>query len=209
MRCHSHVANRRRAGTTVLELVVALVVTGAIALAGSAAFRQTIDRRTQLMTRSTDTERSAAVRALVREWLSAGTLTWPQDTNGVTFTTTAVTPVGGPGVPLRLFIDNDANTPERGLTLEFRATPERAETRREIDADIMAMTVEYLDADTRRWTNGDDASPTRPLAVRVTFPKLDAPGADADDRLRHLPLTVILSSTGGQAASLPQPGNAP
>jgi len=179
---------RRRAGTTVLELVVALVVTGAVAAAGAAAFRSSIDRRAQLMTRSTDTERSAAVRALLREWISAGTVTWPPSATGLAFTTNAVNPAGVPGIPLRLFIDEDAGTPEQGLTLEFRPSPERPVDRREIDADIMAMTVEYLDADTRTWSTADGASAARPMAVRLTF----SAAGDGDDRLRRLPLTIVL-----------------
>ncbi len=197
--------HRRRSGTTVLELVVALVVTGAIAAAGAAAFRQTIDRRTQLLTRSTETERAAAVRGLLREWLSSATLAWPPDATGLRFSTTAVTPLGGPGEPLRLYIDDDDATSERGLTLERRATPQRAATRREIDAAITAMTVEYLDGDTQRWTGGDDASDTRPLAVRVTFPASDPRddlGGRSDERLRHLPLTIVLSGTPAPALPL-------
>lgn len=192
-------------GTTVLELVVALVVTGAVAAAGAAAFRTSIDRRTQLMTRSTDTERSAAVRALLREWISTGTIAWPPSSTGLAFTTTAVTPAGASGTPLRLFIDDDAGTPEQGLTLEFRASSERPLERREIDAGIVAMTVEYLDADTRTWSTADEASATRPLAVRLTFPATAT--GDGDDRLRRLPLTIVLP----EASALRQPtsGDAP
>jgi type II secretory pathway pseudopilin PulG len=199
MRHQRRIEPRRRAGTTVLELVVALVVTGAVAAAGAAAFRTSIDRRTQLVTRASDTERAAAMRALLGEWLSSGTVTWPPRANGLAFTTTAVNPAGAPGLPLRLFIDDDAGTPEQGLTLEFRVSPERPVERREIDADIMAMSVEYLDADTRTWRTADGAAAARPLAVRLTFSATEA----GDDRLRRLPLTIVLPH-----ASEPRPAAA-
>jgi hypothetical protein len=205
MRPQRRSERRRRAGTTVLELVVALVVTGAVAAAGAAAFRSSIDRRAQLMTGSTDTERSAAVRALLREWISTGTVSWPPSATGLAFTTNAVTPAGAPGIPLRLFIDEDAGTPEQGLTLEFRPSPERPVERREIDAAITAMIVEYLDADTRTWSTADGASAVRPLGVRLTF----SAAGDGDDRLRRLPLTIALPQESVAGPSTAVTGESP
>ena len=205
-------AVRRRSGTTVLELLVALVVTGAVAAAGAAAFRQTIERRSQLLTRSANTERAAAARALLREWLAAGTVTWPPGSSGLSFTTTAATPAGAAGVPLRLYVDDDARTPEEGLTLEFRPSPQKALTRREIDASIQAMTVEYLDADARAWRTAESVSATRPLAVRLTFPTATPRAAQTladDDRLRLVPLTIVLPTAGASAALPVGSGNTP
>jgi type II secretory pathway pseudopilin PulG len=193
MRSSRHSHHARRPGTTVLELVVALVITGAVAAAGAAAFRQTIDRRTQLLTRSSDTERAAAMRSLLREWLGAATLMWPQRTSGVSFTTTAAIPGVSPGVPLRLYIDDDATTPEVGLTLEYLPSPEQPARRREIDAGISAMTVEYFDSDTRRWLLSDTPPSRRATGVRLAFP--GQAGATAD-RLHELPLTIVFPTTG-------------
>ena len=190
--------SRPRAGTTVLELVVALVVTGAVAAAGAAAFRQAIDRRGQLLTSSTSTERASALRAMLREWLSAGTLVWPSGPSSLSFTTTAPTPIGVAGAPVRLYIDDDPATPEQGICLETRATASTVAVRRELDAGITYMLVEYLDADTRQWVLGADASAGRPLAVRLTFPP-SAPNGEpsaATDRLLALPLTVVFPVAG-------------
>ena len=142
--------SRPRAGTTVLELVVALVVTGAVAAAGAAAFRQAIDRRGQLLTSSTSTERASALRAMLREWLSAGTLVWPSGPSSLSFTTTAPTPIGVAGAPVRLYIDDDPATPEQGICLETRATASTLAVRRELDAGITYMLVETARPDTPR-----------------------------------------------------------
>ncbi len=185
---------RMRAGTTVLELVVALVVTGAVAAAGAAAFRQTIDRRTQLLTSSTPTERAAASRALLREWISTATIVWPPSGTGLDFITTARTPIGTPGAPLRLYVDDDPGTIEQGLTLEYRSPVSSTVRRREIDGTITGMVVEYLDASTRQWTTGADSPGVRPLAVRLSFPFENAgsPEYVVSDRLRALPLTIVM-----------------
>jgi type II secretory pathway pseudopilin PulG len=63
-----------RRGTTVLELVVALVITAAVAAAGASAFRQVVDRRVTVVAATRSTERAAALRATLREWIGTASL---------------------------------------------------------------------------------------------------------------------------------------
>lgn len=181
-------SSRMRHGTTVLELVVALVITGAVAAAGAAAFRQSIDRRTQLLGSSTATERASALRAQLREWVSSGTVTWPAATDGLRFTTTA--PIAGvaAGSELLLYVDGDPSTDAEGLSVQFRPTPDAPVQVVEIDASIDSMRVEYFDFERRTWVSASQASATRPLAVRITLPE-SAP----TNTLRSLPVTVVLT----------------
>lgn len=197
---------RARPGTTVVELVVALVITASVAAAGAAAFGQLIDRREQLLVAATHTERAAALRALLREWIVAGTVELPSTTQQIralpaqrvaaatdhelVFATNALTPAGIPGVRVRLYVDEDPETLARGLTIEYRPRPSAEYVRRELDPAIRRMVVEYLDADAGRWITTADAVAIRPVAVRVTFP----PTEGNEARLRQLPLTFPIGA---------------
>lgn len=85
---------------------------------------------------------------------------------------------------IRLFVDDDPDTPERGLTMEYRSSSEDPWFRRQLDPAIIAMTVEYLDEQRARWTSATAARNTRPVAVRIMFTH-----ASDDTRLWRLPLT--------------------
>lgn len=190
-----------RQGTTVLELVVALVITGAVAAAGAMAFRQAIDRRTEVLSRSTATERAAALRGQLREWLSSGVLLWPNPTPGVRFTTSASVTGVPAGVELLLYIDHDPATAVQGLSLQYRPAPEAPRREVEIDAAVSEMVVEYFDSERRTWVSAAEAGATRPLAVRLTLPDGARNEAPAESRLRTLPLTVVMSSAAEAGAN--------
>ena len=65
---------RSRAGMTLLELVIALVILGMIATIGGSAFASIIDRRQVIMRATTATERASALRETVHSWLVAGNI---------------------------------------------------------------------------------------------------------------------------------------
>lgn len=198
---------KRRLGTTVLELVVALVVTAAVAGIGAGTFQQVLDRRRDVLAAAQETERAAALRALVRDWITAGAVEAPAVTrqtapdnavasaNGdaLYFTTNALTPARVADARFRLYVDIDDRTGERGLTLEYRTAPNAPWQRRQLDAAIDAMYVEYLDQASARWVTADAAESIVPLAARLTF------SADARDRavLWQLPLTFPMTSSIG------------
>ncbi len=215
----------RRAGFTLFEVLVSLLLTGTVAALGAATFGTLLDRRADVLRSSAATERAAAVRALLTEWIAdaevvqaggvrlvfEGRAAILRDT-GVTearstgdevrVLSRAHTPIGSPQVRVRLFVDGDPDTPERGLTVEFAETPTSPIVRRELDATIRALTVEYFDRDTRRWVPPRDVPAIRAAAVRLRFPALDESAAP----LWHLPLTLPVTDA-RSGFGLPPAGN--
>jgi prepilin-type N-terminal cleavage/methylation domain-containing protein len=195
---------RSRRGMTLMELVIALAITGMMATAGAAAFGSIIDQRRAMLAATTDTERAAALRATLHAWLTASTILVQQGglPNGgrgggagtslrtvspagtstvqsviaatasgdeLNFTTTADNPAQSSQATMRLFIDGDDKTAETGLTLEYKASTQSPLQRRELDAGIAGMTVEYLDQRTGRWYDASQASTITPRALRLTL----------------------------------------
>lgn len=63
-----------RPGMTLMELVIGLVITSAMALAGTAAFTSIIDHRRVIAQATVETERAAALRDMLRTWIGSGAL---------------------------------------------------------------------------------------------------------------------------------------
>lgn len=207
----------RRRGTTLLELVVALAVTGVVALVGASTFETLIDRRETVRRATIATGREGAQRALVREWVQNGSIESPAavvatrralaarasrlrvpeavDTRfartaspDFNVVTSALTPLAMRDVFVRLYVDDDPDTPERGLSAEYRQYVGGPVVRQELDALVTTLEIEWLDAVTRRWTPPDAVRSMAVLAARLTFG-----GDPAAPRLRALPLTVVLA----------------
>ena len=85
------------------------------------------------------------------------------------FTTSALAWSGVPNIPVRLFVDGDESTPERGLTIEYQASPQAPLFRRQLDSTITGLRVEYLDRSTGRWVDEQDGLVARRLAARLTL----------------------------------------
>lgn len=161
-----------RRGLTAVELVVALAVTGLAAVIGSATLSLLADRRAPLLETSSPTEHAAAVRRTVIGWLedAHGALS-PFSGSSVAafelldlrdhgraadqllFTTSAATPLGSADALIRLYVDSDERTPERGLVAELSAWPGAAVTRMELDSTVSELDVRCLTglAGSRRW----------------------------------------------------------
>ena len=60
---------KARRGVTLMELIVALVITGFMAAVGTATFGSIIDSRRIVRESTSDTERAAALRESLRQWL--------------------------------------------------------------------------------------------------------------------------------------------
>jgi hypothetical protein len=87
----------------------------------------------------------------------------------ITFTTSAPNPAMAPSVRIRLFIDADPGTPERGLTMEYQTSAATPLQRRQLDPTIGSMTVEFLDARTNRWFASAQAATISPSAFRIAL----------------------------------------
>lgn len=88
----------------------------------------------------------------------------------LSFTTSALNPSLVGSVRIRLYIDADDNTPERGLTMEYQPNLQQPIARRMLDSTIDTLKVEFLDSRTSRWLPSSEAATiTNPVAVRVTL----------------------------------------
>jgi type II secretory pathway pseudopilin PulG len=87
----------------------------------------------------------------------------------VSFTTTALNPSLLAAVRIRLYIDGDENTPEKGLTIEYQPNLQMPLVRKMLDSTIDTLKVEFLDTRTGRWFRSSEAATIRPRAVRLTL----------------------------------------
>jgi len=213
---------RARAGMTLMELVVGLVITGMMAVAGTAAFTSIIDHRRTVRDASVADERASALRSMVRSWIVAGNVQIQQGGgprlgraaasamsqastsaakaagDEVTFTTNAPNPAMLPNVRMRLFVDADAGTPEHGLTIEWQPNTASPLQRRMLDSTIDSLVVEFLDSRTNRWYESTQAAPINPRAVRVTMLATQQNPYQIP-RLLTVPMTLVVGTTGGNA----------
>lgn len=222
-------ASRTRRGVTLMELIVALTITGFMAAIGTTAFGSIIDQRRMVRESTSADERAAALRQSIREWLvpatvqierggvpRTGTTTTrtaqtsamssisTRTANGaeavspaaaagdvITFTTTAPNPTDAPNARLRLFVDGDEATPERGLVLEYQVTQQMPLQRRELDSTITTLTVEYLDRTTGKWYPASEAATLQTIrAVRLTLTGDDPKRVSA---LLQVPIILLLN----------------
>lgn len=194
---------RARRGMTLMELVIALAITGLMATAGAAAFGSIIDHRKVIQTATVSTERAASLRDMIRSWIMSGTIQiqqggGPRGMRGgagvatagaasrggsslaavtaaqaggdeLAFTTTALNPSLLPNVRMRLYVDADNNTPEKGLAIEYQPNLQMPMVRKMLDSTIDTLRVEYLDRRTNKWFPASQAATVTPTAVRVTL----------------------------------------
>lgn len=218
---------RARRGMTLMELIVSLVVLALAATIGAGAFESLIDHRRIVSDATVSTERAAALREMVRDWLAAGSVqiqrgggpnlgrtsaaaaiaaptTSAASTTGtvttaaqgigddITFTTSAPSPAMQQNVRIRLYIDADPATPEKGLSIEFQPNTATPLQRRMLDSSVDSMTVEYLDRRTNRWYGASQAATITPRAVRVTL--LGTEGKNLP-RLLQVPIVLPIGNT--------------
>ena len=202
-----------RRGMTLMELVVAIALTGMMAAAGAATFASIIDHRRVIRESTVETERAAALREMIRTWVVSSSIQIQQGggprglassarvgsnpntiTGGVTaavqtgdeltFTTSAITPTPSANTRVRLFVDGDPNTAEHGLTIEYQGGNATPLRRMQLDTAVGVMTVEYLDNRTGRWYGASQAATIQPIAMRFSFAAAEG---DSIPRLLQVP----------------------
>lgn len=184
--------NRR--GMTLMELLVGLALTGAMAAMGAATFGSIIDHRRVIKESTVEMERAAALREQLRNWIGGGTVLIPQGggprlgtssasvmpgsaviTSAVasgdelTVNTYAPNPAGTPTARMRFFVDGDDATPERGLAVEYQSSNQTPLQRLQLEPSIGTLKVEFLDQRTNRWRPASEAATIQPVAVRVSL----------------------------------------
>ena len=202
--------SRAKRGMTLMELIVAIALTGMMAAAGAATFASIIDHRRVIRESTVETERAAALREMIRTWVVSSSIQIQQGggprgltasrgsanriTGGVTaavqtgdeltFTTSAMTPTPSSNTRVRLFVDGDPNTPETGLTIEYQGANASPLQRMQLDSAIGVIVVEYLDNRTGRWYAATQAATIQPIAMRLMLAPAEG---DSIPRLLQVP----------------------
>lgn len=198
----------RRGGFTLIEVVVGLAVGGIVLLIGFATLATVQDRSDHVETSGVRALEGAASRMAIIEWLSsaglqsselsigfagsdASELDLPADE--ITFPTRAPTPRRVPVTGVRLFIDVDPLTRERGLVAQFTGLLGETPTAMEIAPQATNLFIRYLpvsDVDVE-WTESWVAQGQLPRAVEITL--ADSPG-DPLPALLKMPIRIPLAT---------------
>jgi hypothetical protein len=152
----------------------------------AAALRETID--SWIGAGTVQIQRGGGPRGLTRGAATAGAASKnPMDASAVSaaqaagdeisFTTTALNPSLLPNVRIRLFVDADNNTPEKGLTIEYQPNAQMPLVRLMLDSTIDTLKVEFLDSRTNEWFDALQAATISPRGVRITLHSSDSTAA--------------------------------
>lgn len=176
----------RASGFTLVELLVALTVAGIALAAGFAALAAVQDRSAHAHQASLELLEAAATRALLIDWIGGARLqaTELQERfqglnaaeHGLTsdellLPTTARTPLDAPITSVRLYIDLDPATPERGLVAELLARAGDEPVRTVVVPGATGMRLRYLPDvdDAPEWLESWVGFPTLPRAVELVL----------------------------------------
>jgi prepilin-type N-terminal cleavage/methylation domain-containing protein len=197
-----------QAGFTLVELVVGMAIGGIVLLAGFAALATLQDRSQHALAATTHALEGATARATLIEWISTARLQssslgmrfegldsrelglpWDE----LTFPTPARTPLRAPVTVVRLYVDDDPMTPERGLVAEMTDRVEAEPIRMELLSQVTGMLIRYLPvADVPvEWTEGWSGQSQLPRALEITL--FDDP-ADPLPPLLRFPIRVALAT---------------
>lgn len=173
-----------RKGLTLIELLVALTITGFVMASGYGALSVLVDHRTRVMAATDAVTGAAAKRRMLVQWLRGARLTIEGDAtfeglhgtdedrpdDAVTFVTNAPTPLGADEALVRVYIDRDDKTPERGLTVALSDRNGGGTERIEVDPNATGLDIRYLSGlfGRRAWLESWVSTTVLPSAVRLT-----------------------------------------
>ena len=199
-----------RRGMTLVELVVALAISGAAIASGYQAFAMISDRRSIAAAHADSMARAFALRATLARWLSNARLTVEEDevvfrvvearrrqgdertSADLVFLTSARSPVSDHGTIVHLFVDRDNG--ETGLTAELSEWRGQRVARLRLDPAIVGLSVQFTSVRGSRTdtTSSWVSSTILPATMRLRFaPRI----SDSLPPLLRLPLTIRLDAT--------------
>jgi prepilin-type N-terminal cleavage/methylation domain-containing protein len=150
--------NAGRRGFTLLELVVALTITGVAVSAGYAVLAMLADRRDRITGEAESLARAAAVRGSLLEWLGSARVDQmrlgasfqgiDRERDGVpddelTFLTAASTPLGAARTLVRITVARDSADQPTGLFADFRDWDGTRTQRLLLDSTVAAMDLRF------------------------------------------------------------------
>ncbi|HEX2779108.1 MAG TPA: prepilin-type N-terminal cleavage/methylation domain-containing protein [Gemmatimonadaceae bacterium] len=199
-----------RRGMTLVELLAALAVTALAASVGIATLRLLSDQRARLRDAGREVARAAAVRHTLVEWLAGAHAAMSplsgaapasfqllelerrgRSVDELFFTTTAPTSVGAAETAVRLYVDDDARTAERGLVAELSAWPGAPVTRVELDSAVTDLDIRCRTDLTRdrAWTSSFLSTQVVPRGIEL---RLRAARGASIHPLLQLPIRVVV-----------------
>lgn len=194
--------NRR--GLTLIELVVALTVTGAAIAAGAGALGLLLDRQESAQRRAHEDESVAAIRSALTRWLAGARIAADRPAyafrgvdgiadgganDELTFLTSAETPLGTGETLVHLAIDRDSTTAERGLVARMSDASGTGALRLQLVANAAHLDLRYYTRTLAggRWFPGWISTTALPSALEL---KLSAAPGNTLPSLLQLPITV-------------------
>jgi prepilin-type N-terminal cleavage/methylation domain-containing protein len=174
-----------RRGLTLIELLVALTITGLVMGSGYGALSVLVDHRTHVMAATDAVASAAAKRRMLEGWLRGARLNIDGDEkfeglhgldedrpdDALTFLTNAPTPLGIDESIIHVYIDRDDKTPERGLCVTLTDRNGQGTRRIEVDPRVTALDIRYLSGafGKRAWLESWVSTTVLPSAVRLTL----------------------------------------
>jgi prepilin-type N-terminal cleavage/methylation domain-containing protein len=148
-----------RSGMTLVELVVAIAIVATVVTLGHAALGIVTDRRDRLLASAAEVSRTATVRRELSGWLGGARIDpndarsqfrgldgeeWGIPSDEITFRTTSPGLVADGEATIRLFIDRDSLTAERGLTAEVTIAGATTPRRFELEERVSGLEIRYF-----------------------------------------------------------------
>lgn len=199
-----------RRGMTLIELVVALAITGMAVSAGYATFTTLVDRRDKAAEAASEVLLQANARAALVRWLAAARLTIEEDgiefrgvdgsvrsggailpDDDIVFFTTAETPVARAGTVVRLHIERADKETRRGLVAELQEWNGTRRERLTLVPRAAALDASFLTGlfGQRQWVASWVSTSVLPAGARLT---MAAAAGDSLPELWRLPMTVSI-----------------
>jgi prepilin-type N-terminal cleavage/methylation domain-containing protein len=197
---------RTRCGFTLVEVLVGLTVAALALTAGFTALAFVNDRSAEAEQASVAALEGSAPREMLASWLSGARLQAAnragvfdgidgddqgKDSDELTFPTTARTPLGVRNSVVRLFIDDDDETPERGLVAELRERLQDEVRRVELVPQAATLQIRYLPnvPNAVEWQDNWQSQGQLPRAIELTLTPV---AGDSLPLMLRLPLRVTL-----------------
>jgi len=196
-----------RGGFTLVEVLVGLTVAALALTAGFTALAFVSDRSEEAERASVAALEGSAPREMLASWLSGARLQanragvfdgingddQGKDSDELTFPTTARTPLGVRNSVVRLFIDDDDETPERGLVAELRERLQDEVRRVELVPQAATVQIRYLPniPDAVEWLENWQGQGQLPRAIELTLTPV---AGDSLPLMLRLPLRVTLGT---------------
>jgi prepilin-type N-terminal cleavage/methylation domain-containing protein len=195
-------------GFTLIEVIVGLAVGGVVLLTGFSALAAVRDRSEHANEATIAALEGATARATLIDWIGTAEMTSTElgvtfqgldareqglPSDEITFPTRAETPRRVPVTAIRLFLDTDPETFERGLVAEFVGMLGEPPSRLELAPQATGLLIRYLPATQGpvEWAESWVGLNELPRAVEIV---LQESPADPLPPLLRMPIRVPLAN---------------